>query len=393
MKLVAYLYRQSWKLLVLAVCSGLIAGLSGAALIALISKGISGSDWSLPTLASVFFGVALLHLISKSTTEISLLHLTQTAIYQLRLDLSRKVLTTPQKNLQALGKPGLLVMLTKDIDSFTEAFVWMPIGFGNFIITSACFAYLAWLSLPAFLMLVLFLGLGLTIFFALERYPRSQLVKVREKMDKLYAHFRDLIEGSKELQLNARRGDLFVEKVIASEAREFKTAFTRGMTGYNMAVNVGAILFFVMIGLLLFLAPQVLPQPPEAITATVFTLLYLVRPISELVFSLPIVHQAGIALERLQQLNRDLSLSATIPTAPQTWDAGSAWTLELRGLRHHYPSSSDDSQFVLGPLDLSIRQGEILYIVGGNGSGKTTLAMLILGLYRPDEGSILLNGT
>ncbi len=400
MKLISYLYRQSWKLLLLAAFSGLVAGISGAALVVIISKGVaSAGSLSLPTLAGLFFGTALLHLATKTTTEISLLHLTQTAIYQLRLDLSRKVLTTPQKNLQELGKPGLLVMLTKDIDNFTEAFVWLPIGFGNFVITIACFSYLAWLSLPAFLMLVVFLTSGIFAFFVVERHPRGQLMKVREQMDKLYEHFRNLIEGSKELQLNAQRGELFVEKVIAVEANEYRSAFTSGMTGYNMAVNVGAILFFVMIGIFLFLVPQLRPQSAEVTATTIFTLLYLVRPISELVFSIPVVRQAGIALERLQQLDRDLaevadpSIAIASASPERTLTADGAWTLELRNIRHHYPSSNDDSQFVLGPLDLSIRQGEILYIVGGNGSGKTTLAMLILGLYRPDEGTISLNGT
>jgi len=44
-------------------------------------------------------------------------------------------------------------------------------------------------------------------------------------------------------------------------------------------------------------------------------------------------------------------------------------------------------------LNLTIHQGEIVFIVGGNGSGKTTLAMLLLGLYEPEMGSIVLNGT
>ena len=47
---------------------------------------------------------------------------------------------------------------------------------------------------------------------------------------------------------------------------------------------------------------------------------------------------------------------------------------------------------MLGPMDLTIHQGELLFIVGGNGSGKTTLAMLLLGLYQPEAGTITLNG-
>lgn len=358
MTLLAYLYRQSWKLVLLASFTGLLAGISGAALIALISKGISAELSQLPFLAGLFFGLALLHLLSKCGTEISLLHLTQSAIYQMRIEMGHKVLATPQKRLQELGKPGILLLLTKDIDSFTEAFVWLPIAFGNAIIILTCFSYLAWLSPLSLLLLIVFLVLGLFAFFAVERVPRKHLIEVRQKLDTLYAHFRNLIEGSKELQLNAGRGQLFVERIIGQEARDFKTSYTHAMTGYNMAVNVGAIMFFVLIGTLLFLAPQFLPQTPEAIATTIFTLLYLVRPVAELVFALPVVSQAGVALGRIQQLDRDLN-----EMTPQTQQSGlsvssqQTWKLELQGIRHHYPSSSDDSQFVLGPLDLSLEQG------------------------------------
>lgn len=47
---------------------------------------------------------------------------------------------------------------------------------------------------------------------------------------------------------------------------------------------------------------------------------------------------------------------------------------------------------VLDSLDFSIRQGEKVAVVGSSGSGKSTLLNLVLGLYQPQEGSILLNG-
>ncbi|WP_324272458.1 ATP-binding cassette domain-containing protein, partial [Pseudomonas aeruginosa] len=45
-----------------------------------------------------------------------------------------------------------------------------------------------------------------------------------------------------------------------------------------------------------------------------------------------------------------------------------------------------------GPINLRIAQGDIVFIVGENGCGKTTLIKLLLGLYRPQSGEILLNG-
>lgn len=43
-------------------------------------------------------------------------------------------------------------------------------------------------------------------------------------------------------------------------------------------------------------------------------------------------------------------------------------------------------------VDLDLREGEILSILGENGSGKTTLMNMIIGIYRQDEGKIFING-
>ncbi len=48
---------------------------------------------------------------------------------------------------------------------------------------------------------------------------------------------------------------------------------------------------------------------------------------------------------------------------------------------------------VLSGINLTLRRGETIALVGPNGAGKTTLARLLLGLYFPTEGSVLVNGT
>lgn len=63
-------------------------------------------------------------------------------------------------------------------------------------------------------------------------------------------------------------------------------------------------------------------------------------------------------------------------------------SLELRGLRFAYPGGEE----LLHGVDLCLRRGEKLALVGENGSGKSTLVKLLLGLYAPTGGSVLLNG-
>src|SRR3989442_5353020 len=47
---------------------------------------------------------------------------------------------------------------------------------------------------------------------------------------------------------------------------------------------------------------------------------------------------------------------------------------------------------VVSDLDLVVNEGEIVSVIGPNGAGKTTLFNLITGIYRPDDGQILLDG-
>jgi len=62
--------------------------------------------------------------------------------------------------------------------------------------------------------------------------------------------------------------------------------------------------------------------------------------------------------------------------------------LELRGV-----SKAFGGQRVIDELDLVVHEGEIVSVIGPNGAGKTTLFNLITGIYRPDAGEILLDGT
>jgi len=55
-------------------------------------------------------------------------------------------------------------------------------------------------------------------------------------------------------------------------------------------------------------------------------------------------------------------------------------------------SYSDDSQIIFNDLNLKINSGEKVAIIGKIGSGKTTLLKLILGLYQPNNGSMLIDG-
>jgi putative ATP-binding cassette transporter len=286
----------------------------------------------------------------------------------------------------------LLVILTQDIERFVGALQIAPRILTDGIVIIACFAYLGWLSPVLFGMLAVTLVVSLVAFNLAQRRPLRKMRTIRAKWDVLYKHFRDLVEGSRELQLNKQRGHQFVDQVLTPDAQEFKKASMQAFTSFTLISNVGDMLFYLAIGVLLFVVPLWLPQTPAVLAGVTMILLYLVGPISNMINSVPALGQAAISLQKIQQLDSKLSEEAPRIGGPNPFAGSGATLLDFQGVCHHYPGKTDDSPFLLGPIDLQVRQGEVLFIVGGNGSGKTTLAMLLLGLYLPESGTIRMNG-
>lgn len=64
-------------------------------------------------------------------------------------------------------------------------------------------------------------------------------------------------------------------------------------------------------------------------------------------------------------------------------------TIELRNVSFHYPQNE---RLVLQDVSFTIQRGQHVAIVGENGAGKSTLIKLLVGLYQPTEGKILVDG-
>jgi oligopeptide/dipeptide ABC transporter ATP-binding protein len=66
--------------------------------------------------------------------------------------------------------------------------------------------------------------------------------------------------------------------------------------------------------------------------------------------------------------------------------------LEIRGLHVYFPARRGETARAVDGVDLDVRRGEVLALVGESGCGKTTLARTIMGLERPAEGEVRFDG-
>ena len=70
----------------------------------------------------------------------------------------------------------------------------------------------------------------------------------------------------------------------------------------------------------------------------------------------------------------------------------SEYKLTLKGIHHVYGNKADDETEAIKHIDLNVRDGEFLAIVGASGCGKSTLLNIMCGMIEPSEGEVLIDG-
>jgi putative ATP-binding cassette transporter len=235
---------------------------------------------------------------------------------------------------------------------------------------------------------------GAVTYRMLIRSGFGHLTAAREGQDRLFHHFRSLTEGIKELKLHRARRESYLRDDVARAAAACQKHNVAAELRFIVAQNWNQLLFLALIGLILFLLPRMASISQQSMTGYIITTVFLMGPLAGLLGSLSVFSRANVSLRKVEQLGLALSAHPSDhgDVARARFEAEPFESLELVQVMHHYHREREDDNFMLGPIDLTLGPGELVFLVGGNGSGKSTLAKVITGLYPPAGGEVRLNG-
>jgi putative ATP-binding cassette transporter len=388
-KLISFLLRSGGRGVFLVAVTGILSGLASSAFVAIVNTALHQRDGYL-----LILGFALIALLRVGTNVLSqwyVIKFAQQAILDLSDKLARRVVETPFRTLESVGPPRIMTTLTDDVGTLSAALTSIPAVVTNGAILLGCTFYLAWLSWSAALVLTAFGlmgGLGYKFF---TRKAAGPIAEARLERDTMFRHFRTLTEGIKEIKMNRARSHRFLDLDLPESMQRLRTLNLSAMRHYLVADTWAQLMFFLIMGVMLFALPRLDHIPIESLTGYAFVALYAMTPIWGFIGALPTFHRGEAALVRIEEIGLSLN-GANTDIAPAGERAAAGALIEMDQVTFAYEAVNGSGGFMLGPVDVTVQPGELVFIIGGNGSGKSTFVKLLTGLYPPESGEIRING-
>ena len=285
-----------------------------------------------------------------------------------------------------------LTRLTNDVESLADLFATGAVTIIADIIT-----------LVAIVVAMLFLDPGMTLFSFIvvpplvlltvfvQRFAREAFRAVRRHLARINSFLSEHIPG------------MSVVQAFGQETRtvaEFDVFNMKYRDANHRAIRLDASLFATVegmgtlaIALLLWFGAVDLSVGAVQAGVLVAFIQYIRRffiPIRDLSAKYTVMQSAFAGAERVFQL-LDQKITVESPQNPESM-VGLQGDLSLRNVSFSYKSNPEDEDWVLRDIDLEIKRGEKVALVGPTGSGKTTILKLLNRLYDVQQGEVCFDG-
>ncbi|MDR7119697.1 cyclic peptide export ABC transporter [Rheinheimera soli] len=251
-----------------------------------------------------------------------------------------------------------------------------------------CFGYIAWLSTIAFWMCAVILTIGIFTYKRAQRQVVELYHQFQAKDAEFFNALNHFLDGFKELKISREKSnDIYINEFSANlhQSVELKLKSEKKVVTNTTFIQS---LFYVLMASIVFLLPQLDEAEPSVLMSITAVVLFMSGAIGLLVEAMPLVMKADIALSNLDKMESRINQALECEQQNRPGYFNDFSSIRLSDLSYNYLDETKNKMFSIGPVDLTLNRGEIIFLVGGNGSGKTTLLKNLCGLYSPSSGSI-----
>ncbi len=256
--------------------------------------------------------------------------------------------------------------------------------------------YIAWLSLITSLFITIIIGSLFLLYITIGEKVSHILQIANRKEKEFFSSVIHMLDGFKEIKMNRHKSAEMLDdiEILSIETEELKKEAGRQQTGSILFFRT---VFFIMLALVVFVIPVLDIVQVNTLPKIAVMVLAIWGPTLKLVTFLPILSRTNLAIDNLRELESKLDIafinnqqehhvSALMPATCEF-----KTIIRLESIHYAYIDKHGSTLFSIGPINMEVKKGEIVFIVGGNGSGKSTLLKVITSLYAKTSGKIYLD--
>ena len=345
-----------------------------------------GAQVSQPGFFFAFLGLCAVILALRTTSQMIFNKIVIRSSSYLRQYIVTRINQLPLDALERIGHDRLTVAFTFDLPRIMNGAAVYPQILINLASVLGIMMFLAFLDIRVF-WLVTSVVIGGIILYRIPTFiGQSFLNRSRDTFDHIQSNFTATHAGHKELKLN-REKRLELERLNSDVfERNFVNKQVKGQALIIAANNAGGMINFLIIAFATFILADQIALSNENLISTVMAILYLSAPLNSIMNLITPLTVGMVSLRKLQHLLKEMPLEVQ-GLKPNIGEFDSI-TLDEVGYRY-----GDQDGFQVGPVNVTLKAGEITVITGGNGSGKSTISKVISCQYRPSGGAIYFGKT
>ncbi len=388
--LVAFLWQNApVRLRYMLIALALVAGLTRSLVMVTINQAVGiASDETYGFWLPVFIAVLAVFVVASYSYQVMTTEVTTAVINRVRVRLIDRILNVQPTVTEAYEHGMLYHIMTTDVAIVAGTTATLLQLLPLFVFLTIAIPQLFFYSVIAGCLAVLVMAGGVLVYHHQQQSMASLGLDARKLEVTYFENVSELLSGHRELKLHQPRRRDFMASLTGSLAQLRRALISVSKVYEKSEVGVSLLKFLLLSGIV-FLAPA-LYQTDTVVTFSVLTLvLFCMNPFEQLVSSYPSFISSMVSYIRIEDLDVRLEKLDNESDRPLVAEPFESLVLKQVTARHR-PQSGQG--FVLGPVDLEIRRGEVVFLVGDNGSGKTTLLNLLAGLHDPEVGEVILNG-
>jgi len=311
-------------------------------------------------------------------------------LYSNEKKIFNQILKAPMLSLEKFG-PKRFLTAVEDLRTFSTLPYTVTHTVNSVLMLILCLVYMFTLSASSALIVIgLILGVAACYFLVVNSMSK-QVATLREYNEHYYQYVGDVMDGFKELKISFFRRENLMNKFLApnrDKAKDLDFKINYIFLSINLISQYG--LYFV-IAVILFLLPALNLLPRADVISYVVIVMFISGPINNLINLQQMYTRFMVANIRIKNFLRDFKLLDNYDNLEAN-HVDSFESLSFRDVHFTYDEDPESDSFALGPINLDINKGEVVFVVGGNGSGKSTFINTLTGIYTPTKGEMILNG-